>query len=177
MDQDQLNEDEFWNDQLNALTDSYFPWALSAEQLLDGFEILVARSPQLGLSLSPAAHLLAGFAIECLMKSVLVRRGDGRNEKGEFVLRSHDLMKYAEMIPLPLSNLHAEVLERVTAYILWAGRYPVPLKADDLKPRARSGNRIGPVPGHWEGQDWEPIRDIVRTLKGMLPPFPERESM
>lgn len=96
-----------------------------------------------------AFFVLAGFAVENYLKARLLANriastgpfqdGDGK-EGMDFVMdrhtprkarrRSHDLVGLAAAANV-LTPKNQPLLERLTAHVLWAGRYPVPLDASD----------------------------------------------
>ncbi|WP_139198343.1 hypothetical protein [Syntrophus gentianae] len=81
------------------------------------------------------ALMLYGFAIENLVKAGLAARGAATTRKATFALKSHQLIELFEQLGLSLSKNDMEYLERLEHFMVWAGRYPIPLTAQDLYPR------------------------------------------
>jgi len=161
-----------WDEQHQLLAAMPFAWVLKADELFTAFELVVAKEaeslnqpPQL----SSVAYMLAGFAVEVLMKGVLVQEGSAVDLKGRFTLDSHDLLKLAERAALTLSDDESRLLERLQEYLTWAGRYPVPLTSEPMRPRALPGGGFAPTTGHWVGEDWPAVRTFVVRLKALLP--------
>jgi hypothetical protein len=75
-----------------------------------------------------------GISIENALKGVCI--GIVENEKS---IRSHNLRKLAGLARLNLSQEEIDLLDRLTIYIKWAGRYHVPLEknADQLNTSLR----------------------------------------
>ena len=68
----------------------------------------------------------AGLSIELLLKAIIVE-----NENGEFkcIPKTHDLCKLADKAKLsqPQNSKVKKVLKTLTKYIVWRGKYPVPI--------------------------------------------------
>jgi hypothetical protein len=84
-------------------------------------------------------YMLMGMAIESLLKGHMLFRGiePVDKKKGGIiqvnkVFKSHDLHVLAEKIAcpaLPISREELELLEKLSEFVKWVGRYPVPLNA------------------------------------------------
>ena len=135
------------------MTSAEFLW----EPLNEAIEGFVAtrgdRSPEQAAKYAALADhfgaffVLAGFAVENYLKARLLANRiasagpfrDGK-EAMDFVMdrqtprkarrRSHDLVALAGAANV-LTPENQPLLERLTAHVLWAGRYPVPLDASD----------------------------------------------
>jgi hypothetical protein len=82
------------------------------------------------------AIMLGGYAAETLLKMVIITdhcdaRGFARDARHarEFLPTTHDLIKLAAMAKLRINARDRRTLGDLTKYILWAGRYPIPLSA------------------------------------------------
>ncbi len=76
--------------------------------------------------------MLAGFAVENALKAVRVKQeqaGVTKAKPGVMAiskgLLTHDLRRLAGDAGLSLSSAERNLLERLQAYLMWAGRYPV----------------------------------------------------
>jgi hypothetical protein len=72
------------------------------------------------------AMLLAGLALENLAKGLVIRREglDGAAlPKG---LSKHETRRYLDRAKVDLSTAEQKLVSRLEAYVVWAGRYPVP---------------------------------------------------
>ncbi len=97
-----------------------------------------------GTELVPAinsvAAMLTGYAIECALKGLWVRAGRKIIEGGEFVgipnAGDHKLAQIARtvsaVVHLPLTGEELAVLKRLSAFVEFAGRYPVPKRAESM---------------------------------------------
>jgi hypothetical protein len=123
-------------------------WAPAAKALEDfaelgrraeaagGFLDVDARSILTDMSHGAVFRLLAGYAIENLLKGVRVRRlrlnGERvTNDKGELVglPLSHKYVEFArqefKQSNLTLSIMEEQLLRRLSLAVRWAGRYPI----------------------------------------------------
>ena len=78
--------------------------------------------------------LLAGLAVENLLKALIVKRMQAENrpvtegnvlklERGR-----HNLLALSGRAQITLSSEEREVLARLSTFVRWAGRYPVPIR-------------------------------------------------
>lgn len=106
-------------------------------------ELSISPDPQplpelwLRTGLLQPALLLAGLATECLLKGLISER------QGEWVLtdldgsrtyrhKSHKLVKLSAMAGVSLTKAEQEVLEILTQFVEWAGKYPIPLTPEGM---------------------------------------------
>jgi len=172
---------EAWDEQYRLLAEEPLHWALQADELTAAFDVLTAdiqanlRSPRRGARTTSVALMLAGFAIENLMKGLLVRGQTPLSEDGKFQLRSHDLFKLSSDAGLSLSDAEARLLERVQEFLMWAGRYPIPLTVDNMRPRTLAGGGFAPLTYHTI-DDLTEVRGLIVKLRALLPKVEYRES-
>ncbi len=72
----------------------------------------------------PVYHMLCGLALEVVMKAVLVSRGEQAPE-------IHDLNDLANLIGMKRNVNEKRILRFYQESVVWAGRYPIPRKAND----------------------------------------------
>src|SRR5215211_6633807 len=82
--------------------------------------------------------LLAGLALENLTKGILIGRNPNivsplnlnlkllGNSKG-----GHDLSKLAQQAATNLSQIEMDLIDRLVAFVVWAGKYPIHLRANE----------------------------------------------
>jgi hypothetical protein len=93
-----------------------------------------AMTPEIN---APIALMLGGYAVETLLKMVVVddhgvthgldydaRRAD------DFLPATHNLGELVKQAGLRTNKADRELLAKLSAYTTWAGRYPVPRKAE-----------------------------------------------
>ena len=93
-------------------------------------------------------YMLMGMAIESLIKGHMIYRGiepfdkkEGGNIRNNNAFKSHDLHILAEKIAcpaLPISTEELELLEKLSEFVKWVVRYPVPLNAYKMGPKQAS---------------------------------------
>jgi hypothetical protein len=115
----------------------------------------------------PAAMMLAGFTVEVLLKGLCVAQEPGLNKKAEFAIRTHNLPALAERAGFPVDADAKHLLERLQVFMVWAGRYPIPLKHEDLFLRAQPGGGFSSMTTVIGG-DRERWRSIVRQAQSRL---------
>jgi hypothetical protein len=115
--------------------------------------------------------MLVAFALENLAKAVIVhrRRGEWRPETTELpaCLKTHKLPDLLEEIGLKWDRWYFGVLERLTRASMWAGRYPVPARAEQLN----RSHEVGVMLGFYCADD---VRDLHR-LVGVVQSLVSRE--
>lgn len=85
-------------------------------------------------------RMLIGYSIENLVKAILIQRNqnlikdNGTINKQITVHLSVELMKECN---ISLSSEEIDLITMLSWYVRWAGRYPVPLKVEDIKPYRR----------------------------------------
>ena len=87
---------------------------------------------------------------------------------GNFSLKSHLLIGLSEQLGLSLSKDELEYLERLEHFIAWAGRYPIPLLAQDLYPRQMNDGGQYALYGV-STRDAEAIGLLIEKIKAVLP--------
>ena len=123
-------------------------WLLSATRLFYGAELLwdaAKRAEQAVFRGEPHHHaasdqhniafLLFGYAFENVLKGLIVHRLNTEGKtvveggKLKHVPKQHDLVALARDAKLPLEADETDLLIRLKAYVVWAGRYPIMLDA------------------------------------------------
>ncbi|HLK11078.1 MAG TPA: hypothetical protein VKW76_06840 [Candidatus Binatia bacterium] len=139
-------------------------WLLNAEGLRWAAETLWNQyfiDDASGRRLGPVM-LLAGLTIELLLKGLAV----GRQKAAP---RTHDLLELAEVAGLQLRPPEEELLERLTVFVRWAGRYPVPLErhVEDMMPRTHLGGGAMPLT-YMRGDDRQVWSALIARLSEEL---------
>ena len=103
--------------------------------------------------------MLAGFAVECLIKAVWLKTGNELVRDGEHkgILRNerHQLVPLCDRIGIPLSSTERRSAHGLSRIILGVGRYPIPRKPSEA---AIS----------WGNKDNSVVSTFVERLKLML---------
>lgn len=113
-------------DWLDEHGNSWNVWKSQADDLLHSAQILHNQSDN---KTWDAELLLYGYAIELLLKCWYLKQNKRIYVGGKFMLkaRSHNLVQLAKELGYPLDPKFNNMLSRLSKFIQWAGRYPVPL--------------------------------------------------
>ena len=178
---DKRSPKDFWDDQHKRLASEPLSWTLSADELLRSFGLLVdqealdmparRQKPEKYLpNVCSVAMMLAGLAIENLLKAIYISANPAFNESGKFNVATHDLLKLADDINLALTEEERVLIERLEQFLTWAGRYPVPLFTEDMRPRIfPSSGGAAPRNFIMIGRDFPQIRAFAKKLRDQLP--------
>jgi hypothetical protein len=112
-------------------------WYASARALFGASRAVSERAKSLVAPLEQAElgrvyRLLAGMALESLLKALLVQQ----IPQAEYTtkvpdrLRTHDLRVLTERLKLKLGDAEKDCIRNLTEHVVWVGRYPVPLDAE-----------------------------------------------
>ena len=141
-------------------------WRRKAQSLIAAFDVLATHDDRQVLEnaserCAPSVpYMLAGFAIENLLKGELVARRRHVDLKGKFKLTTHDLRQLASDAGHAVSSEDDRLLERIQEFTVWAARYPVPLDSEAMRPRATPEGGFAPRTYGQLGADWDAIRAL-----------------
>ena len=117
-------------------------WVIRAQFLKESAEKITFTEPG-NSHLARVNFMLLGMALESLIKGHMVFRGIQviEEKRGSThikkVFKSHDIHKLAKKIEcpaLPITDQEYEILEKLSYFIKWIGRYPVPTNAQGMGP-------------------------------------------
>ena len=102
-----------------------------------------SRAPYEELALFLPYMLLSGYALENLVKGILVEKDPSIVSNGEFNRTlvkgskdGHISLEMVEQVVTDLSAPEKDLLKRLRQFIRWESRYPIPLKSDEMEPAA-----------------------------------------
>lgn len=146
---------------------------------------LAAMGPDLRVPWGPeatgqAAMMLSGLSIEVLIKALIIQRSGWRVHAG--VLQpwgkrskhDHDLARLFRVAGEPLSAEEKDLADRLTKFVLWAGRYPMPKTVDEMRPRRIAAGKYqgafdgSTVPGVYSSDDRQLFRRLFKRLERTL---------
>lgn len=105
--------------------------------------------------------MLLGYAIECALKGLWVKGGKTIAKDGKLLrirgVGNHQVgqlaRKVQEVIELRIEDVELDVLDRISAFVRFAGRYPIPITAEEMKAqRVPAGGTQ--VPGFFTAEDF-----------------------
>jgi hypothetical protein len=173
---------DWWEDQFRKQAELPFMWELSAVTLRCAVEVLYEEvkndirqlgKPRKSKSVRPSLHgvclMLCWLMLENLLKAVLISRASPLDSKGRFILKGHGLLNLADRVGLKLSENESFLMERLTHFVEWAGKYPVPLTNEPMLPRTLPQGGFAPLHHSLIGADFEGARRIANRLERLLP--------
>jgi hypothetical protein len=149
-------------------------WLLKADSLIAAFDVLIADDERMerenlpGRRVQSVAYMLAGFAIENLLKGILIAEKTPLNENGKFTLKSHELLELAADAGYELVETDQRLLERIQEFTVWTGRYPIPLNSESMRPRSTPDGGFAPRTFHQLSEDWPTIRVLFGRFRDDL---------
>jgi len=178
---DKRSPREFWDNQHKKIASEQIAWILTADELLRAFELLAHQMEEDLRRLRedqarsfPKIYgpmlMLGALAIENLLKALRIPHVNPLFDKrGAFILDTHDVLQLAEDAGMSLSEDEQMLLERLEQFLTWAGRYPIPLFSEALRPRTLPNNSAAPrtycsMPG-----DFLAITAFAARVKELLP--------
>jgi hypothetical protein len=157
--------------------ESSLMWELKAVELRYSMEVLFRQifadvavklqhraRKSLRPSMHPVALMLAGMMIECYAKAVLVER---KKLKELSRLKNHNLREAVKIAGYSPTAEEAAFLGRLSEFVRWAGRYPVPWKPEHMALDDERGNR-NIVGASFLGSDLVMARSIADALESQI---------
>lgn len=109
--------------------------AATAEIRADG---AAAQQPPLEAGLWSIQLMLMGFALENLIKATIIAREPHLVQAHHLERLGHDLPRLFQRGQVAVSDRERELLQRLTKFAVWSGRYPVPIEFSNFAiPRQR----------------------------------------
>ena len=110
---------------------------------------------------------VAAFAAENLLKALVVGRANWPDsqiaQKIPDELKSHKLLDLAAVAGVNLTDDESEVLERLTEFGIWLGRYPAPTTLQHTKPKMLKSGMVN-LAGHMYGSDMRVVEVLLNKL-------------
>jgi hypothetical protein len=145
-------QDEFTNEtQPDAWIRTGVSWKIAADAILakirrqsdqdvkirfvDSF-MRVATFISVETLLAPVYMTMSGFAVENLIKSIVLRDNprliDGKSGRLKKDILNHQLTRLAEQIGFidKEDKERTTIFDKLTCFVVWAGKYPVPTRSD-----------------------------------------------
>lgn len=141
-------------------------WIETAEALVYNAEVLKrhrdeseAPSATADVDRTFAELLLWGYALEAFYKALFLKQG-GALVVGDALdpkvgMGNHDLVKMALKVHYPLDGKQQDALQRLSAILLWGGRYPI----------AKTSSTTF-VPCYWsQPEDDSTVEQIIESIR------------
>lgn len=154
----------FWDKQFKDRANMPIIWYMTAEELRFSYSVLAdcankmfeitfkPKTPEEAFQKTlPSSLMIAGYAMENYFKGMIVKRSpNGAFDKnGKFALKDHNLINLAASAGFQLNDDEKELFEILNHFILSGGRYPIPLKAEDIQPVYFRNGSIAPIGGQY----------------------------
>jgi hypothetical protein len=140
---------QFFDEQFDLAGKSASAWALNARRLkrsgdivFDAYERDVGKMSNGtslleldNLEIASCAMLLYGLSLENLIKAVIIKGKPELISNGELLKwpgggkHGHNLIGLFEEAVIDFSNGQSDIVVRLASFVLWAGRYPIPMKS------------------------------------------------
>ena len=116
--------------------------------------------------------MLRGFAVECLLKALWVKRGEKLVSDGEYKgipgASDHNLLQLADVNGINLTKSQRDVLKRISLIMVSFGRYPIPKKWIDNKTQKLHPSGKGRQSYWMDKSDSERLEGIIREIQKCL---------
>ena len=161
-------------------------WQVSAKDLLDGAMAVKAKVQPFDNAMDPLARveaMLLGMALECLLKGMYIRRhrvwADPAKEHalakdGKYVrvkgAGDHELVQLAKAAGVTLSQSERSILTRLTDFIKYAGRYPISMRVEEMRP-VKTPDRRTVARGYISGAELERAETLTNRLMQEVGPW------
>ena len=141
--------DDYWQWSFDQGGQNPKGWWYHAKDLLAAAEAVKEKVPDVGENTMPSLvsvqAMLVGMSLESTLQGLWVKgSGHSLTEDGEYrrpeTVGSHDLVDWAVAASIKLSSDQRHLLKRLSSFVKWAGRYPIPLKIVHMKPYKEKDN-------------------------------------
>ena len=116
-------------------------WRASADDLVAAAAAVKDKVVNFGEamhSLAAVQAMLLGMAIECMLKGIYIKAGNRLTAEGRFLrvpdAGLHQLTQIADAGAYPINDEERRILEKLSGFILFAGRYPIPRRWQQMRP-------------------------------------------
>ncbi len=169
---------EVWEWAFETSGQNPLAWRASAQDLLAGANAIKEKVRDFGPmmdSLAVVEAMLLGFGLECLLKAMWIKGNNSLTESGRLRgiprVGDHELLKIARAVRYRLSHEEAAVLNKLTAFVKFAGRYPIATRAEQMKPTRRLGTSVLEHPRFIGRSDLEIGRRLAHRLMNDAQPW------
>lgn len=108
--------------------------------------------------------MLLGYALECCLKALWVKRGNKLIHNGKYEgvkgANDHDLVQLAQATGFTAKSNDMDVLRILSKFIRFAGRYPVAKTTNEMKPDGLTQEDVG----FFSKQDFRVAESILNRI-------------
>jgi len=126
----------------------------------------------IGASCKRTYCMIAGLAFELLLKSIVLEKKPNIS-----FIDSHNLLHLLKICEIEICQDELNILNLLTEYVVWAGRYPIPKKAEDIVRYNNIFNRTvvdfsqtgNTTTLKYNGSlEWESVMKLWRTFEDII---------
>jgi hypothetical protein len=194
-------DDDCWKEQFELMQINPVIWTCDADSLVRSFEILskqaeldlqedLKRSKTYSLSQKKSdlkraylpqiehnALMLGALATEVMLKGIALNNPTFQNTLKHdrnvcAIFWTHNIQDIAEFAEVDLNAQEKSLCEQLECFLLWAGRYSVPMTFKGLMPRPFYGGGTAP-PNLYSSGIFKEVRELTERLRKELPVFPK----
>lgn len=127
-------------------------------------------------SLMPTYRFLIGLSFENLIKGILHAQGNKVTENGKFtkLFSKHDLgylVKKLDPSKINITEDENNILDELTPYVIWAGRYPLPKGWNDIIVKMHDSGKHGR-----ELELWEKLKEHLANISWIMKGTPRKKG-
>ncbi len=119
------------------------------------------------LRILPPELMLRGLAVEVYFKAIWTKRGNKLVSNSRYTevpgAGSHDLVQLADVLGLQFTAIQRNLLVRLSAYIEYLGRYPIPKRAEQFSTTTLRV-LVDAVGTYWSIPDDDATFDTIITI-------------
>ena len=119
---------------LHLAATTLWPKLSSALRELEAGKPFDSQRHELALMLRGPYAMLAGLAIENFLKGAILQQTTSSQRR---VIKTHDLLRLSARASFTWTVSQEDVLKRLTAFVQWAGRYPIALTEQETQATSR----------------------------------------
>lgn len=158
---------------ISETANEVFPWLIFARRLRHSAYVLDKNSEprELYKDVHNVARMCIGMAIECYFKAYYVACGnsihDGKKQK---TFGAHNLSTMALNVGFQISDEQKRVLHYLSMWVRVKGRYPVPLKAEDMEIFPEDAAKF-PFTKHmlaWDQRSDEVCMELIQEMETQI---------
>lgn len=129
-----ISENEFWRREYKIASD-FGAWSINAFGLKRAAEILWNEGGE-DAAVGVAAMMLTGYAVENAIKALLIFRKPELctpERAPRWPGGGHDLARLFDEVGVVVSPEERRLLDRLSEFVVWRGRYTMPMSRDALR--------------------------------------------
>jgi hypothetical protein len=157
--------------QHEAIGNDPLAWRMVAHELLDAAQFL-RRTPSSTRDFGAVSLMLCGMAFENLLKALWLKQGNQLSAAGKFQpvpgAGAHELQQLAHVTGFAVSAIEGDVLRRLSHFIEYGGRYPIPKSPQKIMLTSAPGGGKGSATSWSTPSDDQCVEALLLRLERAL---------